>query len=227
MLAAPEESTKSLGTWPRCLFAPTYPLLLIAASLPLPLSLSSSLSHPLGDSSFSLRYIFQSLLSSRYLRLFTLLRLIFPIPAPTNKTLSLFLPLPSYLSSSRSIASSLSRLSFPHLILFFSGTFLLLLFIGLFTFYVSRLIFPIQHPLIKLYFASPYGFPETFWEIAFLSRGHMRWIVCFVRSLMSEARQLIKYRIIFLIRFLKKYLRIFLNLTGKNKTNWNLQKQFT
>lgn len=35
VLAAPEESTKSLGTWPRCLFAPTYPLLLIATSLPL------------------------------------------------------------------------------------------------------------------------------------------------------------------------------------------------
>lgn len=51
VLAAPEESTKSLGTWPRCLFAPTYPPLLIAASLflRLSLSLSSSLSRPLAS----------------------------------------------------------------------------------------------------------------------------------------------------------------------------------
>lgn len=172
VLAAPEESTKSLGTWPRCLFAPTYPLLLIAASPPLPLSLSSSLSHPLAippspsvisSSPFSLRGTFAFLrccvLYSRYRH-------------PLIKLSHSSFPLPSYLSSSRSIASSLSRLSFPHFILFFSGTFLLLFFTGLFMFYVLRLIFSIQHPLIKLYFASPYGFPQTFWEIAFLSRSH-------------------------------------------------------
>lgn len=63
---------------------------------------------------------------------------------------------------------------FPCFIPFLSGMFLLLLFIGLPTFYVLRLIFPIQYPLIKLYFASPCGFLKTFWEIAFQSRGHIR-----------------------------------------------------
>lgn len=98
VLAAPEESTDSLGTWPRCLFALTYPLLFTAPSLSL-----SSLSFPLLQpplflylsssfrlfSSFLARFSlfcistsfvslsFSSLFAVPYLFLFTLLRLMY------------------------------------------------------------------------------------------------------------------------------------------------------
>lgn len=70
VLAAPEESTDSLGTWPRCLFALTYPLLFTAASLSLflsftLLSFSTSLSFRL-FSSFLARFLSVSPLSSRF-----------------------------------------------------------------------------------------------------------------------------------------------------------------
>lgn len=124
VLAAPEESTDSLGTWPRCLFALTYPLLFTAislvlspsfSSLSLPLSIFSSLfffSH-----AFSLFFcISQLLLSLRGFLPFpfyVVASYVFPMPAPTNKTKSLFLfphphPIHSlpYLSSSRFISLS-------------------------------------------------------------------------------------------------------------------------
>lgn len=135
VLAAPEESTDSLGTWPRCLFALTYPLLFTATSLVLSLSLPPSIFPSPSPSSLSLPlYLFVSfLLFSRVFSLYFfcisqfLLSLrgslpfsfyvvasyVFPMPAPTNKTNSLFLfphphPIHSlpYLSSSRFISLS-------------------------------------------------------------------------------------------------------------------------
>lgn len=222
MLAAPEESTESLGTWPRCLFAPTYPLL-IAESLPLPssatlsfsLSLASSLSHRVSFFlllafllSFHPLYLPGSPLFAVASPFYVVASLIFPIPAPTNKTLSLPPPVSIFVSLHIFIyvppVPLLARfiLFLPSgafllllLLLFLSFCFslsfhlllsLILLFVGLSTFYVSRLIFPIQRPLIKLCFASPCGQPRTFWEIAFPWRSHAAAIARFARVAVDD-----------------------------------------
>lgn len=136
--------------------------------------------------------------------------LIFPIPAPTNKTLSLPPPVSIFVSLHIFIyvppVPLLARfiLFLPSgafllllLLLFLSFCFslslsfhlllsLILLFVGLSTFYVSRLIFPIQRPLIKLCFASPCGQPRTFWEIAFPWRSHAAAIARFARVAVDD-----------------------------------------
>lgn len=215
VLAAPEESTDSLGTWPRCLFALTYPLLFTATSLVLSLSLSFPLSFPLlhpplflylsifsslffFSRTFSLftsfvSLSFSSLFAVPYLFLFTLLRLMYSqcrhLLIKLTLSSSFHTPILSILChiclhpalylcpagpSSRFIPFILSRVSpsrpLPPLRR---------------AFHVLRLIFPIQRPLIKLYFANPGGFSEHFGKSRF--HGAVA-IACFVGSMMRSSR---------------------------------------
>lgn len=113
VLAAPEESKESLGTWPRCLFAPTYPLVLLISRFASPSLFSLSLFlliSPLAHRSFFLSFFYISAVSpSSPLAVpspFYVVASYIPDTAPTNKTLSSFSP---YVSSSRFVSSSLSR----------------------------------------------------------------------------------------------------------------------
>lgn len=190
--------------------ASSRPPTLFSSSLRLRLCVSLSfflslffLTSPSRDSSFSLRYIFQFLLSSRYLRLFTLLRLIFPIPAPTNKTLSLSLPLPVYLSSSLSHPSF--SLLHPLPLWHVSSSPLH------WASHVLRLTSYIPNTVStnKAVFRKSLWIPQNILgNRVSIARSHKVAIACFVGSMSNSwvEHELTKCRIIsrFLIRFLEK-----------------------
>lgn len=178
----------------------------LSLSLSFSLYLYFSLSFHLSSSLSRARFLFLPLLylsvpppfAVPYLFLFTLLRLMYSRCRHLLIKLTLFLSFyylsppsyihpPPYLSSSRSIS-----LSGSSLVLLASSP---LSYLARFSFsscsplrrafHVLRLIFPIQRPLIKLYFANPCGFSEHFGKSRF--HGAVA-IACFVGSMMRSSR---------------------------------------
>lgn len=188
VLAAPEESTESLGTWPRCLFAPTHPLpphrCVSCSTTPssfvfllILLSCRRSLSFAVVSSSFSSLYGSFSFLRCCVLHSQYWHPLIKPslthslcFHLSVSISLCIFISLPSLLA----LASS----PVWHVFLFPS----LVLLPSRFPRFTSpRLIFPIERPLIKLYFVSPCGFSEHFGESRFHD-AHAVAIACLAGS---------------------------------------------